>query len=149
MQVGSAVPEDDRAARWRVLTKRAAEQHGELIERALRDVAARAWGRGWLRPSWRIVAAADGAAWRAYRYLGSGGEADHHYLELGVVCHLDPAGNLVGYGVDNGVDFIGLHDTSEYGLRRGLEFIRQQRDQVRVYPEPRYDHKIRDLAREP
>ncbi len=114
-----------------------------MVVQALREAAAQAWGRRLFWPAWRIVDSPDDAAWRAYRYLGSAGPADHQYLELGVVCHLDTAGNLVGFGVDNGVDFVGLHDISDYGLRRGLDFICQQRRQVRVYPEPRYDHKLK------
>jgi hypothetical protein len=47
--------------------------------------------------------------------------------------------------VDNGIDFIGLHDTTPYGLQRGLEYIRQQRARVRSYQSPLYDHPLRAL----
>ena len=137
--------ESRSAERWRAAKRRAAERVAAVVERALRDAASRAWGRGFLRPPWRLVTDLDEASWRAYRYVGSAGPDDHRYLELGVVCHLDPEGNLIGFGVDNGADFLGLHDTSEYGLRRGLEHIRQQHPQVRGHATPAYDHKVRGL----
>ena len=137
---------DDRSASWRAAKRSAAERVGPLVERGLREVADRAWGRGLFRRPWELIADLDQASWRAYRYVGSVGEDDHRYLELGVVCHLDPDGNLVGFGVDNGADFMGLHDISEYGLRRGLEYIRKQHTQVRAYATPVYDHKITELS---
>jgi hypothetical protein len=139
----------DRAAeRWRAAKRRAAERVDATVERALREAATLAWGRGFLRPPWRLAKDFDEASWRAYRYVGSAGPDDHRYLELGVVCHLDPDGNLIGFGVDNGADFMGLHDTSEYGLRRGLEYIRKQHTRVRAYASPVYDHKITGLRDE-
>ena len=53
---------------------------------------------------------------------------------------------MIGFGVDNGADFIGLHDVSEYGLRRGLEYIQRQRQHVQRRDAPAYDHDIRPLA---
>ena len=137
---------DDRSAEWRAAKRRAAERIAPVVEPLLRGAATRAWGRGLFRRRWELLANLDEATWRAYHYLGSAGEEDHRYLELGVVCHLDPAGNLVGFGVDNGAAFIGLHDTSEYGLRRGLEYILKQHRQVRSYASPAYGHKPRALA---
>ncbi len=137
----------DRAAeRWRAAKRRAAERVDATVERALREAATQAWGRGFLRPPWRLAKDFDEATWRAYRYVGSAGPDDHRYLELGVVCHLDPDGNLIGFGVDNGADFIGLHDVSEYGLRRGLEYIQRQRQHVQRRDAPAYGHDIRPLA---
>jgi len=137
---------DRVAERWRATKRRVAEQIDPMVERALRAAARRAWGRGLFRPPWRVIKTLDDASWRAYRYVGSAEPDDHRYLELGVVCHLDPDGNLVGFGIDNGVDFMGLHDTSEYGLQRGLEYIRQQRPQIRSYDVPIYDHTLRGLT---
>lgn len=85
----------------------------------------------------------DEVSWRAVRYLGTSADEDHRYYELGVTAHLAPDGALVGFGVDNGADFIGLHDTSAYGLQRGLEYIRQQRPRIRSHPSPLYDHPLR------
>ena len=136
---------DDRFVEWRAAKRRAAERVTPTVERALREAATRAWGRGLLRRPWELLADVDQATWRAYHYLGSAAEDDHRYLELGVVSHLDPAGNLVGFGVDNGADFMGLHDTSEYGLRRGLEYIVKQHRQVRSYASPVYGHQLRPL----
>ena len=139
---------DNRSAEWAAAKRRAAERIGPTAERVLGEAATRAWGRGWFRRPWEIVADLDEATWRAYRYLGSASEQDHRYLELGVVPHLDPAGDLIGFGVDNGADFMGLHDTSEYGLLRGLEYILKQHRRVRSYPSPAYDHKIRPLSQD-
>ena len=138
--------EDQAVRRWQTLKRQAAERVDATVERALREAANRAWGRGLFRPRWRLIKDPDEASWRAYRYLGSVGSDDHRYLELGVVCHLDPDGNLVGFGVDNGADFMGIHDVSEYGLRRGLEYILKQHTQIRSHQSPAYDHKIRALS---
>ena len=62
-----------------------------------------------------------------------------------LLAHLDPDGNVIGFGIDNGVDFLGLHDVSADGLRRGLEYMRQQRQQVRRRPTLAYQHAIRPL----
>lgn len=142
----AGIGEERAAERWRALKRRAAERLDGMVERALREAATRAWGRGLFRPSWRLVKDLDETSWRAYRYVGSAGPDDHRYLELGVVCHLDPDGNLVGFGVDNGADFMGIHDTSEYGLRRGLEYVRQRRGPLRGYEAPVYEHTPRPLA---
>jgi hypothetical protein len=133
---------DDRAA-WRAVKRRAADRIDQSVERELHAAATRAWGRGLFRPPWRIVKDPDEASWRAYRYVDSAGPDRHRYVELGVVCHLDPDGDLVGFGVDNGIDFLGLHDTSEYGLRRGLEYILKQPVRIREYAMPVYEHRIR------
>ncbi|MCC6176279.1 MAG: hypothetical protein IT305_13315 [Chloroflexi bacterium] len=139
---------DDRAEAWLRLKRAAAERLDEQVQQALVGAATRAWGRGrFRRPHWQVVRAPDDASWRAYNYLGSA-EGEHRYLELGVIAHLDPEGNLVGYGVDDGVHFIGLHDTSDYGLQRGLDHIRQQRRQVRAHAQPVYDHPIRPYPEE-
>ena len=149
MRRAASTAEQERPTdNWRSLKRRAAERVDALVERALRDAANRAWGRGLFGPRWQLVKDLDEAWWRAYHYVGSAGPDDHRYLELGVVCHLDPAGNLIGFGVDNGADFIGLHDTSEYGLRRGLEHIRKQRPKVQVHQRPTYEHKIRAMSDE-
>ncbi len=140
--------EPRRAAEWRAAKRRAAGRLDAIVDRTLREAAARAWGRGLLRPPWRLVKDLDDASWRAYRYVGSAAPDDHRYLELGVVCHLDPDGNLVGVGVDNGVEFIGLHDTSEYGLRRGLYYIRKQRAHVRSRASPAYEHRLKRMKNE-
>lgn len=139
---------DRPASPWLAANRRAAEQLDGIVEPALRDAARLAWGRGLFRSPWHLIKDPDQATWRAYRYVGSPKDDDHRYLELGVVCHLDPEGSLVGFGVDNGVDFIALHDTSEYGLRRGLDYIRQQRPQLRRHDLPMYEHKIRMMSDE-
>ena len=140
-------PVDPAAAeRWARLKRRAGEGLDPLMRRVLDEAARSAWGRGMFRRRYEIVSDLDEAAWRAYRYLGSRGQDEHHYLELGVICHLEPNGNAIGFGVDNGADFIGLHDVSEYGLRRGLEYIRQQRQHVQRRAVPAYAHAIRPLA---
>jgi hypothetical protein len=133
------------AARWAALKRRAGEGLDPLVRRILDDAARKAWGRGLFRRRYGVVSQLDEATWRAYRYLGSAADDEHHYLELGIVAHLDPDGNVIGFGVDNGVDFIGLHDVSEYGLRRGLEYIGQQRRQVRTRATPAYEHDRRPL----
>lgn len=143
-RMGGAGPPD-----WLAAKRRAMERARSVVEPALREAATRAWGRGLLRRPWEIVADADEASWRAYHYLGSMGDDDHRYLQLGVVCHLDPDGNLVGFGVDNGATIMGLHDTTEHGLRRGLEYILRQHRRVRTYPELMYAHKRRPLADAP
>jgi hypothetical protein len=140
-------PVDPAAAeRWARLKRRAGEGLDALMRRRLDEAARKAWGRGLFRRRYVVVSDLDEAAWRAYRYLGSRGQDEHHYLELGVVCHLDPNGNVIGFGVDNGADFIGLHDVSEYGLRRGLEYIQRQRQHVQRRNAPAYEHAIRPLA---
>lgn len=141
-----ARPVDPAAAeRWSLLKRQAGEALDPIIRRLLDDAGRKSWGRSLFRKRFFIVADLDEATWRAYRYLGSRGEQEHHYCELGVVCHLAPDGTIVGFGVDNGVDFIGLHDVSESGLQRGLEYIRQQRPQVRRHEVPAYDHDRREL----
>ena len=140
-------PVDPAAAeRWVRLKRRAGEGLDSLMRRTLDEAARKVWGRGLFRRRYEVVSNLDEAAWRADRYLGSRGQEEHHYLEIGVVCHLDPNGNVIGFGVDNGADFIGLHDVSEYGLRRGLEYISQQRQQVRQRESPAYNHDVRPLA---
>ena len=140
---------DDQAVRrWQALKRQAAERADAVVELELRDAPSQAWRRGLFRPRWRLIKDLDEVSWRAYRYLGSVGSDDHRYLELGVVCHLDPDGNLVGFGVDNGADFMGIHDTTDYGLRRGLEYIVKQHTQVRTHQAPVYDHKIRAMSDE-
>ncbi len=134
------------AERWARLKRRAGEGLDELMRRLLDEAARTAWGRGLFRRRYEVVSDLDEAAWRAYRYLGSRGQDEHHYLELGVVCHLDPNGNVIGFGVDIGADFIGLHDVSESGLRRGLEYIQRQRQHVQRRDAPAYRHDIRRLA---
>src|SRR5437016_4231614 len=122
---------DDRAEAWLRLKRDASSQLDPLVRPILSNAARRSWPDGflklpWSRPPWHITLLPDEVAWRAYRYLGTAEDEDHRYLELGVTAHLDQQGNLVGFGVDNGVDFIALHDISKYGLERGLEYIRQQ-----------------------
>ena len=134
---------DDRAEAWLRLKREAAAALDALVETALVSAARRSWGRGLFRPPWQIVRRPDDAAWRAYRYLGTAADEDHRYYELGVTAHLDPEGRLVGFGVDNGAEFLGLHDVSDYGLQRGLEYMRQQRPRVRSYTSPQYDHGIK------
>jgi hypothetical protein len=134
---------EDRAEAWLRLKRAAAARLDSLVEPVLASAARRSWGRGFLRPRWQIVRRPDDVAWRAVRYLGTAGDEDHRYLELGVNGHLDPEGRLVGFGVDNGVDFMGLHDTSAYGLERGLDYMRQQRPRVRTHPSPLYDHPLK------
>jgi hypothetical protein len=112
----------------------------------LAEAAKRSWGRGFFRAPWQIVRRPDDVVWRAYRYLGTAGDEDHRYYELGITGHLDPEGKLVGFGVDNGVDFMGLHDVSAYGLQRGLEYMRQQRPRVRTYASPQYDHALKPFT---
>lgn len=137
---------DPSIERWRAAKRRAADSIDPIADRVLRETATRAWGRGLLRPPWRLIRTPEDASWRAYRYLGTAGPADHRYAELGVLCHLDPDGNVVGFGVDNGVDFLGIKDASEYGLRRALEYIRLQRARPRRYESPVYDHGLRAMT---
>ena len=80
--------------------------------------------------------------WRACRYLGTASDEDHRYYELGVTAHLDADGGLVGYGVDNGVDFIGLHDTTPYGLQRAWSTSASS-GHVRSYESLLYDHPLK------
>lgn len=137
---------DDRAATWLRLKQEAAARLDAQVEQALGEAARRSWGRGFFGlfgPSWHLLRRPEDVSWRAVRYLGTADDEDHRYYELGVTAHLGPDGDLVGYGVDNGIDFIGLHDTTPYGLRRGLEYIRQQRARVRSYPSPLYDHPLK------
>jgi hypothetical protein len=137
---------DDRAENWLRLKHEAAARLDEPVTQALTDAAHRSWGRGFLGmfgPTWQLLRRPDDVSWRAARYLGTASDQDHRYSELGVTAHLDPKGNLVGYGVDNGVDFIGLHDTTPYGLQRGLEYIRQQRPRIRSYDSPLFDHALK------
>jgi hypothetical protein len=133
----------DRAEAWLRVKREAAATLDALVEEELIFAAKRSWGRGLFRPPWRIVRRPDDAAWRAYRYLGTAADEDHRYFELGVTAHLDNEGRLVGFGVDNGAEFMGLHDTTAYGLRRGLEYMRQQRPRVRSYESPQYDHGLK------
>ena len=111
---------EDRAEAWLRLKLEAAATLDGLVETELAAAAKRSWGRGLFRPPWRIVRRPDDAAWRVFRYLGTAADEDHRYYELGVTAHLDPDGQLVGFGVDNGGEFLGLHDTCAYGLQRGL-----------------------------
>ena len=134
---------EDRAEAWLRLKREAAARLDAHVEPELVSAARRSWGRGLFRPPWQIVRQPDDASWRAYRYLGTAADEDHRYYELGVTAHLDAEGHLVGFGVDNGADFLGLHDTSAYGLQRGLEYMRQQRPRVRSYDSPRYDHGLK------
>jgi hypothetical protein len=134
---------EDRAEHWLRLKREAAAQLDALVEAELGAAAKRSWGRGLFRPRWQIVRRPEDVAWRAYHYLGTAADEDHRYDELGVTGHLDPEGRLVGFGVDNGVEFMGLHDTSAYGLQRGLEYMRQQRARVRSYASPQYDHGLK------
>src|SRR5687767_13309740 len=105
---------DDRAEAWLRLKRDAATQLDPLVRPILANAAQRSWGGGgrlrlpWSKPPWQIVQLMDEVGWRAYRYLGTAEDEDHRYFELGIVAHLDQQGNLVGFGVDNGVDFIGL-----------------------------------------
>ena len=143
---------DDRAEAWLRLKQDAAAKLDPLVRPILANAARRSWGGGglvrlpWRRPDWQIVQLVDEVGWRAYRYLGTAEDEDHRYYELGVVAHLDQQGHLVGFGVDNGVDFIGLHDISDYGLQRGLEYIRQQRARIRSYTSPAYDHQLKPFS---
>lgn len=138
---------EDRAAAWRSLKLDAASKLDQFVQPILANAAQRSWQSGlrlpWSKPPWQIIRLPEEVSWRAYRYLGTAADEDHRYYELGVVAHLDQLGNLVGFGVDNGVDFIGLHDISDYGLQRGLEYIRQQRPRVRAYASPAYDHGLK------
>lgn len=134
---------EDRAEIWLRLKREASARLDRHVETALTQAARKSWGRGLFRPPWQIVRQPDDVVWRAFRYLGTAGDEDHRYYELGITAHLDPDGRLVGFGVDNGVDFMGLHDVTEYGLERGLEYIRQQRSRVRIYASPQYDHAIK------
>ena len=137
---------DDRAEAWLRLKRDASVKLDPLVQPILAKAARRSWGRGLFRPPWRILRLEDDVAWRAYRYLGTAADEDHRYYELGIITHLDQQGNLVGFGVDNGQDFIGLHDISNYGLERGLEYIRQQRPRVRAYTSPAYDHPLKPFT---
>jgi len=137
---------DQRAENWLKLKHEAAGRLDVQVEQALRAAARRSWGRGFFKPRWHLLRYPDEPSWRACRYLGTAADEDHRYYELGVTAHLDSAGELVGFGVDNGVDFIGLHDVSPYGLRRGLEYIRQQRPRVRSYASPLYDHPLKPFS---
>lgn len=139
---------EDRAESWLRLKREASARHDELVVTELASAARRSWNTGvripWLsHEPWQIVRRPDEVVWRAYRYLGTAADEDHRYYELGVTGHLDPDGNLVGFGVDNGVDFMGLHDVSAYGLQRGLEYMRQQRPRVRSYPSPQHEHALK------
>lgn len=134
---------EDRAETWLRLKREAAARLDSLVESELVTAARRSWGRGLFRPPWQIVRQPDEVVWRAFRYLGTAGDEDHRYYELGITGHLDPEGHLVGFGVDNGVDFMGLHDVSAYGLQRGLEYMRQQRPRIRSYASPQYDHSLK------
>lgn len=130
------------------MKREASDRHDALISAELASAAQRSWNTGiripWLsHDPWQIVRRPDDVMWRAYRYLGTAADEDHRYYELGVTGHLDPEGNLVGFGVDNGVDFMGLHDLSAYGLQRGLEYMRQQRPRVRSYESPQYEHSLK------
>lgn len=129
---------------WQSITATVASQVESLVLKALRDAARSAWGRGVLRRSWEIVTLPSPGNWRAYRYVGSPSADEHWYVELGVTCHVAPDHGLVGFGVDNGVDFIAIHDTSASGLSRGLDYVRRQRLRVRSYGEPRFGHRHRD-----
>jgi hypothetical protein len=133
----------DRAETWLRMKQDAAGRLNELVESELTSAARRSWGRGLFRPPWRIVRRPDEVVWRAYHYLGTAADEDHRYFELGIIAHLDPDGRLVGFGVDNGIDFMGLHDVSAYGLQRGLEYMRKQRPRVRSYTSPQYDHGLK------
>jgi len=135
--------DDDRAESWLRMKREAAARLDALVEPVLAAAARRSWGRGLFRSPWQIVRRPDEVVWRAYRYLGTAADEDHRYVELGITGHLDPDGRLVGFGVDNGVDFMGLHDVSAYGLERGLEYMRQQRIRVRAYTSPQYDHALK------
>ena len=143
---------DDRAEAWLRLKRDASTQLDPLVRPILANAASRSWGGAgflrlpWTKPPWVIVQLGEEVGWRAYRYLGTAEDEDHRYYELGVTAHLDQQGNLVGFGVDNGVDFIGLHDISKYGLERGLEYIRQQRARVRSYASPAYDHQLKPFS---
>jgi hypothetical protein len=134
---------EDRAETWLRIKQGAARRLDDLVEPVLVSAARRSWGRGFLRPPWQVVRRPEDVVWRAFRYLGTAADEDHRYFELGVTGHLDSEGRLVGFGVDNGVDFMGLHDTSAYGLQRGLEYMRQQRSRVRSYASPQYEHGLR------
>ena len=134
---------DQRAELWLQRKHEAAERLDSQVEQALQEAARRSWGRGLFRSPWKLLRFPDEVSWRAVRYLGTASDEDHRYYELGVTAHLDAEGGLVGFGVDNGVDFIGLHDVTPYGLRRGLEYIRQQRHRVRTYASPLYDHTLK------
>jgi len=138
---------EDRAEAWLRVKRGAAAALDTLVEEELIFAAKRSWGRGLFRPPWRIVRRPDDVVWRAYRYLGTAADEDHRYYELGVTAHLDSEGRLVGFGVDNGAEFLGLHDTTAYGLRRGLEYMRQQRPRVRSYASPQYDHALKSFKR--
>ena len=96
-----------------------------------------------VRAPWRIVRRPDEVALACLPLSGDGRRRGPPVLRLGVTGHLDPDGRLVGFGVDNGVDFMGLHDVSAYGLQRGLEYMRQQRPRVRAYASPQYDHGLK------
>jgi hypothetical protein len=134
---------EDRAEAWLRAKREAAARLNGLVEPELAGAARRSWGRGFFRPPWQIVRRPDDVVWRAYHYLGTAADEDHRYFELGITAHLDPEGRLVGFGVDNGGEFLGLHDTSAYGLQRGLEYMRQQRPRVRAYASPQYDHPLK------
>ncbi len=134
---------DDRAEAWLRLKLDAAKKLDPIIEPVLANAARQAWGRGFFRPPWRILRLPEEVGWRAVHYLGTAGDEDHRYYEIGVTAHLDQSGQLVGFGVDNGVEFMGLHDVTAYGLQRGLEYIRQQRPRVRTYESPLYDHALK------
>ena len=114
------------AERWARLKRRAGESLDSPMRGLLEEAARKAWGRCLFRRRYEVVSEMDEASWRAYRYLGSRGQDEHHYLEIGVVCHLDPNGNVIGFGVDNGAELIGLHDVSEYCLRCGMVYINLQ-----------------------
>jgi hypothetical protein len=136
---------EDRAEAWLKMKRDAATRLNGLVEPELVSAARRSWGRGLFRPPWQVIRRPDDVVWRAFHYLGTAADEDHRYFELGITAHLDPEGRLVGFGVDNGVDFMGLHDVSAYGLRRGLEYMRQQRPKVRSYESPQYDHGLKSF----
>jgi hypothetical protein len=140
---------EDRAEAWLQTKREAAAQLDKLVESELSSAARRSWGKGFFRQPWQIVRRPEEVVWRAFRYLGTVADEDHRYVELGITAHLDPEGRLVGFGVDNGVDFMGLHDTSAYGLQRGLEYMRQQRTRVRSYSSPQYDHGLKAFKSQP
>lgn len=127
---------------WSERQRGAAQQVDEQVSRVLGAVAGAAWGG---RPGrdWALRRDLDEASWRAYRYLGSTGPAEHRYAELGVRAVVDPEGRIVAFQVDNGSDFMALHDPSPANLERGLRHLLQATPPVRTYAEPVYRHRTR------
>jgi len=125
-----------RTAEWRAARRAAAARYGPSIQAELLEAAQRAWGGQML-----TSVDPDLPAWRVHHYLGSAGPRDHRYLEVSVTATIDPEGRLVAYQVDNGAEFLALHDLSDSGLRRGLRHVFALEAPERSYSEPLGGHR--------